>query len=290
MEHQRKNNLRTLLVLSTLLFISVASGVMFYAHAKTAEDERDRAILRSDSIMSSALSLHKKADYLTNDLAASGNLLRESEKSSNILAEELANKKKELERALASKNDLKTQKQLKNALNKNTECNQRIDALMNDIARLETQLAEKTNQMMALTAEKQDLQSKLGKYSRLRLYDLTVVALKGNRPTARARRVNRLIIEFLMPENTLAQEGSKEITVQIFDPKGKIISENGNKFENKELEKEQVFTGSKTIAYNNQDTKSNIELINNCKLQKGMYRVEMFVDGRSAGRNQFELR
>ncbi len=289
MEQKQKNNPKTLIVLTTLLLAAITGGVVLYAKEQNAFDARDRAILKSDSLGSASLDMAKRNKDLSRDLSSCDTKLRNMELNVAELEKNIELKQRELKRAEASGNYQKSQK-VNEITRKNSECNKLVADLQKEVARLQSELSEKTTQMLACAVDHRELQSKLNIASRLRVYDIAVHAYKNKKITTRARRVNRLRIDFLIAENRLAESGSRQVFVVLVDPDGKVVSESGKKFQNKEQEKEQVMTASAMVTYNNEDLRSGVDLECNCRFAKGKHRLEFYIDGRLAGKKDFDLR
>lgn len=290
MDKREKKIKTSLTILSILLLLALAGDIMFYSKSNDMTKQRNRAVLKSDSIMSLGLSHDKRSESLSSDLNACFSKLTEADALIKKLKEELELKKAELVRAQNIKGESRPRKYVKELEKKNADCAQQVNSLMKEITRLEGQVKELNNTIMSLRADKEDLKSKLDKYKTIKIYDIDITCYKNKRTTSKARKTNRVNISFLLAENELAESGTKEITLLVYSPDGKVISEKGNKFLNNDSGKEQVYSMNKTVNYANQDTKSSIDFECSCKMEKGKHKTELYVDGKLAGKKEFELK
>ncbi len=116
------------------------------------------------------------------------------------------------------------------------------------------------------------LQSKKGKYIE----------------TDRSKKIHALRLTFRIKENYLSKKGYNDAFVVIHSPKGKVISEKGT-FTLAD-NKEQSYTDSTTIFYNNQSIKIIMfidKLIH--KFTKGTYTVGIYIQGHKVGSSTFKV-
>ncbi|MBL7918508.1 MAG: hypothetical protein JNM96_08925 [Bacteroidia bacterium] len=290
-EEKNRKSQRIIAIIALLLLLTSIGDIFLFNKNDTLSNERNKAVLRSDSLLASKLSCEKQLVTITNDFARCQKNTSELDIEISGLKMQLEKKNAEIVRLQnASGIPGKSKKQIKDLQKQNEVCNEQVKKLLNEVGQLEAKVKELTDKIGSLMADKEDLKNKLDKAKSLKAYDIAVTNFKNQKVTQKAKRTNRININFLIPENELAEAGSKDIHVLIINPKGQVISTNGTKFENKTLNKEQVFSAMKLVNYNNQDVKTSIDFECGCKLEKGNYKTELYIDGKLAGKKDFVLK
>lgn len=290
-EGKNKTTQRIVAVVAILLLLTFIGDVFLSNKRSKLSDERNQAVLRSDSLLASKLSCEKQLVGVTEDFEKCRKNAAEMDIEIAALKMELEAKKAEITKLQNAGGVFgKSKKQIKDLQKQNELCSEQVKKLLSEVGQLETKVKELTDKIGTLMADKEDLKNKLDKAKSLKVYDISVTNFKNQKVTQKAKRTNRININFLIPENELAEAGSKEVHALIINPKGQIISTNGTKFENKTLNKEQVFSAMKSVNYNNQDVKSSIDFECACKLEKGNYKTELYINGKLAGKKDFVLR
>jgi myosin heavy subunit len=290
MENNKKSQV-ALATIAILLLLASIGDVFLLRKNGMLSQERNQAVLHSDSLLSIKLNADKQIATLSEENLKCNNKTNELDSIVIGLTKELEAKKTELIRIQNSEgNSGKLKKQLKDALKKNAECNTQVNDLLKEVANLEKKIAELNDAIGSLKANNYELTTKFEKASSLKAYDILITSYKKARVTQKAKRTNRINVNFTIPENDLIEAGSKEVNLLIYSPKGQVISAKGNKFQNKTLQKEQVYSENKSINYNNKDTKGTLDVECNCKLEKGSYKVEIYIEGKLAGKKEFALK
>ncbi len=290
MENNRKSQITTATIIILLLLASLGDVFLIRKNGILSQ-ERNQAVLHSDSLLSIKLNADKQFDALSDSYEKCN--IKSSELDSIVigLKKELETKKTELTRLINSDgNSGKLKKQLKEAQKKNIQCNEQVSTLLKELRELENKILELNDSIGSLKTSNYELVTKLVKASSLKAYDITTTSFKNARLTQRAKRTNRINVSFTIPENDFVESGSKEISVLVYSPKGQVISEKGHKFQNLTLQKEQVYSVNKSINYDNKDSKTSLDVECNCKLEKGNYKVEIYIEGKIAGKKEFILK
>lgn len=290
MENNKKSQVAVATIAILFLLASIGDVALFRKNGMLSQ-ERNQAVLHSDSLLSIKLNADKQIDALTEDNVKCNSKTNELDSIVIGLKKELDIKKTELTRIQNSDgNSGKLKKQLKDAQKKNAECNTQVNELLKEVANLEKKIAELNDAIGSLKVTNYELATKFEKASSLKAYDILITNYKNARVTQKAKRTNRINVNFTIPENDLIEAGSKEVNLLIYSPKGQVISAKGYKFQNKTLQKEQVYSENKSINYNNKDTKGTLDVECNCKLEKGSYKVEIYIEGKLAGKKEFALK
>ncbi len=149
------------------------------------------------------------------------------------------------------------------------------------------ELAEK------LGRDKSNLSKKIKEGSALKADNIIGMGIKvtskGEVPTPKARKANKIKVSFKLQQNLVADPGPKMIYMRVLDPSRQIITSNANEkftFEGNEL----PFTQSQEIDYQNKDREVNLKCSKATAFVKGAYTVEIYESGLLIGKSSFTLK
>jgi len=111
--------------------------------------------------------------------------------------------------------------------------------------------------------------------------------------TSRASKAQHLKVCFSIPENKVADQGSKTFQVRILNPQGTVLAaqESAGSFTSVETKEEMQYTTSTSVDYQNQ-AKSDVCTMwtPGSALSEGKYTAEIYQDGYLIGKQNFELK
>ncbi len=136
-----------------------------------------------------------------------------------------------------------------------------------------------------------ELEEKIEIASTLKAKEINIEILKKRgRMTKSAQRVEKVKVCFLLPENAIAESGSKEIFIRIARPDELVLTESETNlflFEDKEI----VYSAMRIVDYNNLISNDACIFYNNYEeLIPGTYNVDIFLDGQIIGESVFTLK
>jgi hypothetical protein len=189
-----------------------------------------------------------------------------------------------------------------------------IPALKRDIAKLQTindyfkiqfdlLLVENSslkNEVNALKTEQKkqftETNGKIERSKQLKAYDISVSAFKRaiwNHKeviTAKANKVNHMLINFTVIENPLVEKGRKEIALKIIDPRGKILANSHDTNSSEVIPVDaKKFSVCTNTNYSDSDVNMVLDFDNKENLTKGNYTIEIYIEGKLCGMKQFSL-
>lgn len=151
-----------------------------------------------------------------------------------------------------------------------------------------------------LSREKQDLTAKVTTASMLKAYNVKASSVKlrssGTKEseTDKAKRVDRININFTLSENLVATSGSKTVYARIARPDNVIVSEGNDDIYSFMYQGQKIqYSIKKEINYQNKAmdiTLSWNKKDDNKAAMKGKYNVALFIDGYEIGQTSFELK
>lgn len=153
---------------------------------------------------------------------------------------------------------------------------------------LKTNLTTVTEKATTLEKQNQDLDNKVKVGSALKLATASVVGYKVKSngkevDETKAKRVNKLKINFTVASNAIANKGSHDIYIRIIDPIGNLITgaDSGTfSADGQDLQS----TYKTSIDYQDTDVTYTVDWVYNQPFQKGTYTVLLYSDGFTMGK------
>ncbi|MEO5674145.1 MAG: hypothetical protein ABIQ74_05820, partial [Chitinophagales bacterium] len=111
--------------------------------------------------------------------------------------------------------------------------------------------------------------------------------------TSRASKVQYLNVCFDVPENKIADAGSKTFYVRILSPEGSILAvqdQGSGTFTGVETNEQMQYTTTATMDYQQQSKNVCAKWNQNTPFAKGKYNAEIYQDGYLIGKQSFEFK
>ncbi|MFT5215313.1 MAG: hypothetical protein ACI83H_000421 [Glaciecola sp.] len=146
---------------------------------------------------------------------------------------------------------------------------------------------EKTNALRAKIA----FENKIDKASLISANSFIAKAYKASNSneiteTFKAKDTEQIELHFVIAENGIAPEGSKEIYVQIIDPDNNIVADKGSvNFGDQSL----IYSEKESVQYSNLALDVRFTIQNNEAFKTGNYYINVFENNRRLGGTQIEL-
>ena len=134
-----------------------------------------------------------------------------------------------------------------------------------------------------------ELNNKVKAGAVIKARDIRLSALNARtKPVSRIKNAERLLVNFVLTANDLADPGNRPVYVRITSPDGYVLlTEQMPTFE---FEGEQLtYSAMREVDYQNQDLEVGI-YFNSTGFVAGSYRVELYCDGRLIGKTQISMR
>ncbi|MFN4145921.1 MAG: hypothetical protein ACK4GN_08875, partial [Runella sp.] len=148
-----------------------------------------------------------------------------------------------------------------------------------------------------LSSKNRELSEKVTIASALKAENIAVNAVSSRGKerdggSYRAKRIDKLKIDFDLAPNPIAQNGSRDIYLRILDPEGAIIADmatgSGTFIY---AGRETVYTAKQSLDYNNDGTQGSIIYSRGgIPLKKGEYIVELYCDGFRIGKSTLKVK
>lgn len=166
------------------------------------------------------------------------------------------------------------------------------DVLVGENTQMRSTLAQTTAAKQQLETRNQELEVQVEKAAALTVSGLDVTALRerrrGDEPTDRARRTDKLRICFNVNENLVARPGNRDFFIRLINPQNMVLTtspDNTLEFEGETIQ----FTLRRTVNYQNNAQEVCAIWNQDDRFQSGYYNVVVFHDGREVGYKLFQL-
>ncbi|WP_342083895.1 hypothetical protein [Dyadobacter sp. OTU695] len=176
------------------------------------------------------------------------------------------------------------------ATTKNEELNQKVTGLES-----EKQLL--ADSVTTYSAQNKELAEKVTLASALHAENVTVnaVSSKGKEREGgkyRAKRIDKLRVNFKLAENAVAKQNEKEIYLRVLDPDGAVLSDMATgsgsfMFNGKEL----IYSSKQTVSFTN--TGQSVDIFygrGGIPMKDGKYAIELYSEGFKIGQGDFTVK
>lgn len=224
-------------------------------------------------------------------------LLAEQKKIKEIL-EELASEKEINSQKIASyKNELKTlRKIMKGYIFQIDSLNTLNQKLIAENQEISTNFEQTQAEITELSVAKGELEDKVSLGSVVHAQDITVMLLNesdklinADGDIIKAKKVNKVRVDFILRENALAKSGLRFAYIRISKPDGLLLTSSGADvfiYQEQEI----VYSAKREVNYQNEDIEMSVFWTRNQELPAGTYTVDIFFDGHMIGSQYFELK
>jgi uncharacterized protein (DUF3084 family) len=184
----------------------------------------------------------------------------------------------------------KLRQQLGIATSKNEELNEKVTGL-------ESEKAQLADSVINYSVQNKELADKVNIASALRAESLTVnaVSAKGKEREGgkyKAKRIDKLRVNFKLGENAVAKQNEKEIFLRILDPDGAVLSDMATgsgsfMFNGKEL----IYSSKQSVSFDNSGQSVDIFYgRGGIPLKDGKYAIEVYSEGFKIGQGDFTVK
>jgi myosin heavy subunit len=176
------------------------------------------------------------------------------------------------------------------ASNKNAELSEKVTGL-------ESEKQQLADSVVNYSAQNRELSEKVNIASALRAENLTVnaVSAKGKERDGgkyKAKRIDKLRVNFKLGENAVAKQNEKEIFLRILDPDGAVLSDmatgSGSFMMNG---KELIYSSKQSVSFTN--TGQSVDIFygrGGIPLKDGKYAIEVYSEGFKIGQGEFTVK
>lgn len=104
-----------------------------------------------------------------------------------------------------------------------------------------------------------------------------------------ASRITRTVISFEINSNILVEPAQKDVYLLMIDPNDEIVNSSEESFTITDTGNTSSYTQHSTIDYDQQSVQLDFTIEHDNSLEEGSYMIEVYIDGKHAGSEEFEL-
>ncbi len=165
-------------------------------------------------------------------------------------------------------------------------------SLESEKSQMQTTLNQTTNRFDELEQRNKELEEKVEKAAYLTIAGITAQGIRerrrGDEPTDRARRTDKIQICFTVNENPVAEPGNRDFYVRIIDPNNRVLADSqANVFDHNG--EELVYSNRRSVNFRNEQQNVCVVWSQPERFESGYYNVNIYAEGREAGYKLFEL-
>lgn len=282
-----------------IVVIAALLGINGYLYFKTKQ-QNSRFVTVSTEKDRLNLEVEKIEVELDRVNALNVNLSEKLQEEQQLAREKIAELKLALQKGKLTQGDLeKAQKQIAELKEFVKNYNDKIASLEkeNFYLKSERDSLKNTSESYSQKADElqkqnENLNAKVKVGELLKTSNITVAAYRvrnsgKNVLVTKANSANKLVINFNIATNDLAEKGFRSIYLRVFDPAGNLIANNTDFFEANGQQMQ--YSHRIQISYNNDDTTYAINWTNPKEFLKGVYTVILYCDGFEMGKSQLIL-
>lgn len=277
----------------------LATNVYFYVKYKSTDDKVYELTEEKVSMEAEIDRIEAEVDRLSEDnteLSASLESARDSVRTTiSSLRAELAQSnltREQLGKAQQEINQLK--EQVAGYVNEVEQLRSSNARLASERDQLREEVSLSSDRLAELEAQQTDLVDMVRVASAIKVSNISINGVRqrgSNRESVetRARRVDRLRIDFTIADNPLAEIGNHDIYMRVIDPNGNLQTTDGYglfEVDGKQMQ----YTYKTAIAFQNDGAAYTIDWSADRGFQKGTYTILLYADSAVMGQNSVVLR
>lgn len=276
----------------------LATNVYFYIKYKNTGDkvyeltnekvnmqaEIDRIEAELDRLTDEKIELSASLKTAQDSVRSTITALRSELAQSNITREQLTNAQKEI-------NQLK--QQVSSYLTEVQNLRDQNAQLASERDELKQEISSSSDRVTVLEEQNTDLVGKIRLASALKVSNISINGVRERNNDkqsveTRARRVDKLKIDFTIADNPLAEPGMHDVYVRVIDPNGNLRTTDNGFFE---VEGNQIqYTYKTAIGFRNDGASYTIEWTDTNGFQKGTYTILLYADSSVMGQSSVVLK
>jgi len=276
------------------------NGFLFYVN-NTLSNEKKELGKKLNNVKVAKAELEIEYNKAVDELEAMKGENKELNTRIDVMITELATKKRTISRLISYKTKYRQKQVIIDGLKV------AVDNYLAEIARLKEEFTMTTDSLtrhitkqeeysQQLEVEKEQLTEKvaLGSILSVQLINAYGLRDKNGKITTKAKKTDKIIMEFTLPENKLLDRGDLDIYVCIIGPGGATISiedRGSGRFLPADGGDEMPFTMLETVHYTNTEEKVKIKWDKvTAGFASGNYKIELYQEGHQIGKSTLYLK
>lgn len=297
---KKENKKGILIILLALCVVSIIGNVLQFTSGKEKIELKEADIINLKEIQ----------EALNNDVADALETVKSLEGDNAELNEDVADKIAEIQRIKVENDALLKSGLSKAEINRrlranlalvkrlNKELENKVDELLLENKKLETENTDLKVNVDSLNTVTSDLSNKVAIASTLNTEYINVMAFKKKRAdkyrkTKLAKRTNKIELTCKIMQNTITENGEKEVLLKILSPDGRSLGNYTKKGDRNERQANGSvsFADFKSFSYTGEEQEVVLSYeTKEREFKKGNYLLEVIIDGHLSGTTTFTLK
>ncbi len=272
----------------------LATNIYFYVKFKSSGEKLYTVTLQKENLQTEIDRIEAELDNLKSQDYESNEALINAEKTARIKIEEL--------RTALEKGEV-TDAQVERAKQDVARLKDQVSKMKDEVTGLKIKnelLAESNLQLKeeseinktranTLSTEKRQLSDKISKASNLKVSNIHIAGVEMKKSgdvelETKAKRIDKMQINFTIADNPLAETGKKDIYVRIINPKGNLIADSEDLFYVHGEKLQYTFKQAINFSNNGQEYQM-VWSDEGHKFEKGAYTILLYADNSIMGRS-----
>jgi predicted nuclease with TOPRIM domain len=298
--NQNQKNSRKGVIIAIIVILLIINGVQLFLRMrdnKQHEAEKTAVIQEKDQAMSSLDSLRSELQVRYDEIAKLGGDTTSLGEAIRSLNTELRNtrsrSRREINRIKQDYSLLLTQKDKEIA-----ELREQAEILFNENRGLKNTIVEREDSILRLKSVRSELAEKVAVASTLKAENIDIAYIddrgrerNDNDNEFKARRVDKIKVNFGIGENNVAKIETKEVMLRIVEPEGSTlhdVSTGSGTFEaNGE---EMYYTAKQSFLFDNKRPRLTFVYGKGSEFKKGVHTAELYAEGVKIGEQKFTIK
>lgn len=269
------------IIIVVLAVVVVAVSILFYTNVSSLKKEATALNAEKLTLQTELTTVSEELNGIKTTNEALSASLEQEKLRVDTLMQQLSKEKSTSKAAINKyKRELTNLKALvKKYAEQIEELNTANKHLTNENIKVKTDLKNTTMRAEAAEEDAKALSQLVEKGQVVAAREIELVNVKKNeKETARIKRARKLKIDFTLVANTIAKPGDRVVYARLIGPDGYLLTSNTNDlfdFNGQKI----GYTSSREVDYRNSDLKVSVYLDGVKDLEKGTYKIEVYMDG-----------
>ncbi len=298
---KKQERKRSILPIVFILLLVLLNGFLVFYNWK-ANEEKVELGEQVDSLGNLRAELEVKYNKARTDLEAQLGQNAQLDSIIQMQLADLATQKEKINSLIGYRSKYNQQLALVKGLNRSVDNYKvRLDsfklAYNMAIDTLNQKIVASTEENERLSFKNEELSAKVAVGSILKTANINAkpMQVKGSgkeKETDNANKVNKIVIDFTLAENKVADPGQEEILVRMIGPDGatfSVDSKGSGMFTPEGMDSEVKYSLKKSINYKNENTPVSVTWSQETEFPEGEYKVEIYHKNYLSGKTNFML-
>lgn len=279
------------IAIATLIVVLIALSVLYYQQVQELKVNEEELLIEKDTLTNRLSTLMSEMGTLRIDNDTMNAALIAQRQYADSLFTALKKQKtinrSQLRAYQAELGTLRTA--VRGYVRQIDSLNQLNQKLVGENIKFRREMAGLRTRTEAAEETSTELANKVARAAVVRARDINLVAMnKRDKPVSKAKQAEKLVVNFILSANDVAQYGSRPVYVRIATPDGDLIASEGRGSFTIDGETK-AYSAKRDVDYDGSDLPVSV-YVNAADLYPGGYSVFVYFDGMLVGTNEIILK